>query len=263
MTYAFREGTTPLLVSIPHAGLEIPDTIAARMTDKAHELGDTDWHVPQLYDFLGDLGASVIAATQSRYVVDLNRPPDGASLYPGQATTGLAPTTTFDGDPLYKKGAEPTSGEIEDRVRTFWHPYHAKVLEELEHLKRQYGYALLWDAHSIRSRVPRLFDGGLPDMNFGTNEGRSCEPKLMKRLLSVAEDVRDFTHVLNGRFKGGFITRNYGNPEQDIHAVQLELSQATYMDETPPYDFRPDKAKQIRPTLKLLLQTMLEWKPSG
>jgi len=263
MTYEFREGTTPLLVSIPHAGLGIPDPIATRMTDKAKELGDTDWHVPELYDFLEAMGASVLAATQSRYVVDLNRPPDGASLYPGQATTGLAPTTTFDGEPLYQKGAEPDAREIDIRVDLYWHPYHTKLLDELEHLKRQYGYALLWDAHSIRSRVPRLFEGGLPDMNFGTNEGRSCDTKLMKRLLAVAEEVTDFTHVLNGRFKGGFITRNYGNPELDIHAVQLELSQATYMEETPPYEFRPEKAQRIRPMLKSFLETMLAWKPSG
>ncbi|RVU38589.1 N-formylglutamate deformylase [Hwanghaeella grinnelliae] len=263
MTYEFREGTTPLLVSIPHAGLGIPEPIAARMTDKARELGDTDWHVPELYDFLHAMGASVLAATQSRYVVDLNRPPDGASLYPGQATTGLAPTTTFDGEPLYQKGEEPDAREIDIRVDLYWHPYHTKLLDELEHLKRQYGYALLWDAHSIRSRVPRLFDGGLPDMNFGTNEGRSCDTKLTKRILAVAEDVTEFTHVLNGRFKGGFITRNYGNPDLDIHAVQLELSQATYMDETPPYNFRPEKADRIRPTLQLLLETMLAWKPSG
>lgn len=261
--FRFREGTQPILVSIPHAGLEIPAEIAGRLTDKALELGDTDWHVPQLYDFLEDLGASVLAATQSRYVVDLNRPPDGASLYPGQATTGLTPTTTFDGDALYRKGMEPDAAEIEQRVEAYWTPYHAKLLEELEHLKRQYGYALLWDAHSIRSRVPRLFDGGLPDMNFGTNEGRSCDTKLTKRILAVAEDVAGFTHVLNGRFKGGFITRNYGNPDQDVHAIQLELSQATYMDETLPFSFRPDKASRIQPILKHLLETMLDWKPSG
>ncbi len=263
MTYEFREGTTPLLVSIPHAGLEVPDAIAGRLTEKARELGDTDWHIPQLYDFLDGLGASVLAATQSRYVVDLNRPPDGATLYPGQATTGLAPTTTFDGDPLYLAGAEPDENEIKARVETYWKPYHAKLHEGLENLKRHYGYALLWDAHSIRSRVPRLFDGGLPDMNFGTNQGDSCDTKLTKRILAVAEDVTDFTHVLNGRFKGGFITRNYGNPDQDVHAIQLELSQATYMDETPPYGFRPDKAVRIQPVLKHLLETLLDWKPSG
>lgn len=263
MTYVFREGTTPLLVSIPHAGLEVPDAIAGRLTQKARELGDTDWHIPQLYDFLEGLGASVLAATQSRYVVDLNRPPDGATLYPGQATTGLAPTTTFDGEPLYLVGAEPDEKEIEARVDAYWNPYHAKLQDALENLKRQYGYALLWDAHSIRSRVPRLFDGGLPDMNFGTNEGASCDTKLTKRILAVAEDVTDFTHVLNGRFKGGFITRNYGNPDRDVHAIQLELSQATYMDETPPYGFRPEKAARIQPVLKHLLETILDWKPSG
>ena len=253
----------PLLVSIPHAGLGLPDSVSARLTPVAMELGDTDWHIPQLYDFLQDIGASVIAADQSRYVVDLNRPPDGASLYPGQATTGLAPTTTFDGESLYKNGTEPTEAEIAERVETVWHPYHARLELELDRLRQQFGYALLWDAHSIRSKVPRLFSGRLPDLNFGTNAGQSCDPKLVKRILAVAEETDAYTHVLNGRFKGGFITRRYGAPENDIHAVQLELSQATYMQEEPPYPFLEEKAAGIRPVLRRLLETMLDWKPSG
>lgn len=261
--YDFHTGDTPLLVSIPHAGIAIPDDIRPTLRPAAMDLIDTDWHVPQLYNFLSDLGASVIAATHSRYVVDLNRPPGGESLYPGQATTGLAPTTNFDGDALYEPGKEPTDTDIESRVAAYWHPYHEKIAAELERLKGHFGYALLWDAHSIRSHVPRLFKGRLPDLNFGTNAGQSCDPKLTKRLLAVAEECKGFTHVLNGRFKGGFITRRYGAPESDVHAVQLELSQITYMIEEPPFPFSEERAASIRPVLRRLIETMIDWKPSG
>ena len=261
--YEFHPGRTPLLVSIPHAGLELPADIAARMTDTANQLVDTDWHIPQLYNFLDELGVSVIAATQSRYVVDLNRPPDGESLYPGQATTGLAPTTSFDGEALYRIKQEPDGKEIDGRIERYWRPYHDRIERELREIRQRFGYALLWDAHSIRSHVPRLFNGRLPDLNFGTNAGQSCDSKLMKRILSVAEETEGFTHVLNGRFKGGYITRRYGSPEEDVHAIQLELSQATYMQEAPPFPFLEERAQAIRPVLRRLIETMLDWKPSG
>ncbi len=261
--YEFQPGDSPLLVSIPHAGLEIPSDIANRMTDRAHLLADTDWHIPQLYNFLDDLGASVITASQSRYVVDLNRPPGGESLYPGQATTGLTPTTTFDGDALYRDGSEPDKEETDARVERYWRPYHDRIETALQDIRQRFGYALLWDAHSIRSHVPRLFSGRLPDLNFGTNAGRSCDSKLVKRILAVAEETDAFTHVLNGRFKGGYITRRYGSPDNDIHAIQLELSQITYMQETTPFAFLEDRAESIRPVLQRLIETMLDWKPSG
>jgi len=256
--FLFCEGRGPLLVSMPHVGLHIPDDIAAGMTPLALTVSDTDWHIDRLYDFLGNLGASVIVATHSRYVVDLNRPPDGASLYPGQATTGLCPTVTFDGEPLYK-GDPPDETEVARRVDGYWKPYHARLEAELERLKAAHGYALLWDAHSIRSIVPRLFEGRLPDFNIGTADGASCDPELARRVLQATESAQGCSAVLNGRFKGGYITRQYGKPGDGIHAVQLELSQRTYMDETRPFGFREELAEGVRPVIKLMLTAMLDW----
>lgn len=254
--FQFRQGRAPLLVSMPHVGLHIPDGIAAGMTDLALTLPDTDWHIDRLYNFLDDIGASVVAATHSRYVVDLNRPPDGASLYPGTATTELCPTGTFDGEPLYRDGAAPDEAEIARRVAGSWKPYHDRLEAELQRLKAAHGYALLWDAHSIRSVVPRLFEGRLPDLNIGTADGASCDPGLARRVMAVAESAQGYGAVLNGRFKGGYITRRYGRPDDGVHAIQLELSQRTYMDEAPPYPFRDDLAAQVRPVLLAMLEAM-------
>ena len=257
--FLFREGSGPLLVSMPHVGLHIPDDIAAGMTDLALTLSDTDWHIDRLYDFLDDLGASAIAATHSRYVVDLNRPPDGASLYPGKATTELCPTVTFDGEPLYRDGVTPDETETVRRVTHYWKPYHDKLEAELARLKAAHGYALLWDAHSIRSLVPRLFEGRLPDLNIGTANGESCDPDLAGRVLQAAESAQTYGAVLNGRFKGGYITRRYGRPGEGIHAIQLELSQRTYMEEPPPFAFREDLAGRVRPVIRSMLEAMLDW----
>jgi N-formylglutamate deformylase len=255
--FLFREGSGPLLVSMPHVGLHIPDGIAAGMTGLALTLSDTDWHIDRLYDFLDDLGASIVTATHSRYVVDLNRPPDGASLYPGQATTGLCPTDTFDGEPLYKDGATPDDAAIARRVEDYWKPYHERLKAELQRLKAAPGYALLWDAHSIRSTVPRLFDGRLPDFNIGTAGGASCDPERARRVVAAAESAHDYGTVVNGRFKGGYITRQYGRPDDGTHAIQLELSQRTYMDEVAPFTFRDDLALAVRPALRSMLDAML------
>ncbi len=255
--FLFRQGAGPLLVSMPHVGLHIPDDIANRMTPLALTVSDTDWHIDRLYDFLDDLGATVIAATHSRYVVDLNRPPDGASLYPGQATTGLCPTGTFDDEPLYRDGAAPGQAEIERRVTRYWKPYHDKLEAELARLKAAHGYALLWDAHSIRSAVPRLFEGRLPDLNIGTANGASCDPDMARRVLQAAESAQGYSAVLNGRFKGGYITRQYGNPDGGVHAIQLEQSQRTYMEESSPFAFREELATGIRPVIRSLLEAML------
>ena len=255
--FLFRGGSGPLLVSMPHVGLHIPDDIAGGMTPLALTLSDTDWHIDRLYDFLDELGASMIAATHSRYVVDLNRPPDGASLYPGKATTELCPTGTFDGEPLYKDGAAPDGAEIERRVARYWKPYHDRLQAELQRLKAAHGFALLWDAHSIRSTVPRLFEGRLPDFNIGTAGGESCYPDLAGRVLQAAELAEGYSTVLNGRFKGGHITRRYGRPDDGIQAIQLELSQRTYMDEAPPFAFREELAVAVRPVIRHMLASML------
>jgi N-formylglutamate deformylase len=249
--YKWRPGRTPLLVSMPHTGTELPAAMRDRLTEEALALPDTDWHLEALYDFRGELGASVLVATHSRYVVDLNRPPDNASLYPGQDTTPLVPLDTFHRQPLYRAGDKPGEGEVTQRVAGYWRPFHAKLAEELERLRQKFGYALLWDAHSIFSEVPRFFAGKLAELNLGTADGRSCGPGAGEALL---KKVSGYSAVLNGRFKGGYITRTYGAPARGIHAVQLELSEATYMDESPPYRMREPLAARLRPQLRALIE---------
>lgn len=255
--FVFHAGTAPLLVSIPHMGTHIPPAIAERMTPEAREVHDTDWHLDQLYGFARDMGASMLMATHSRYVVDLNRPQDGTSLYPGQNVTGLCPVDTFDETPLYLEGGEPSEAEIPQRVGTYWRPYHDQLANELKHLRAQHGAAIVWDAHSIRSVVPRFFEGTLPNFNLGTADGASCAPALAHRLLTLAQGIPAQTTVLNGRFKGGHITRQYGDPANGIHAVQLELTQCSYMQETMPFAYLPERAQPLQPHLQRLLETCL------
>ena len=257
--FTFHPGSTPLLVSIPHCGTHVPAPIEARLTPEARVLADTDWHVDRLYDFAAGLGAGVLAATHSRYVVDLNRPPDGAALYPGADNTELCPTTTFARATIYCRGDTPDADEIEQRVADYWRPYHDKLAATLADLRQAHGVALLFDAHSIASRVPRFFEGRLPDFNLGTGSGSSADPGLAARLLAICENAAGFTSVLNGRFTGGYITRTYGDPGANVHAVQLEQSQITYMEEDPPFAYRPDRAEAARPVLKDLLGAMLAW----
>ncbi|MFQ5973767.1 MAG: N-formylglutamate deformylase, partial [Alphaproteobacteria bacterium] len=233
----FTEGTTPLLVNVPHAGTHVPPELAERMTAPARALPDTDWRVDRLYAFAAKLGAGILVATHSRYVVDLNRPPDGTPLYPGATNTGVCPTETFSGEPIYRAGQDPDRAEIESRLGRYWRPYHERLAAELERLRRTFGVAVLLDAHSIRSVVPRLFDGRLPDLNLGTGGGVTADPGLERRLDAVCRDARGYSSALNGRFTGGYNTRHYGRPEARTHAVQLELAQLTYMDEDPPYAY--------------------------
>jgi N-formylglutamate deformylase len=252
--FRFRAGTAPLVVSMPHTGTFIPDWLAPRLSAAARPLPDTDWHLERLYDFLDKLGASVLVATHSRYVVDLNRPPDNANLYPGQDTTGIVPMDTFHREPLYLPGFPPSDAEVTDRIRTYWRPYHEQLSKGLAETKAKHGYALLWDAHSIFSVLPRFFKGKLPDLNLGTAEGKSCGQGIGEAL---AKAVEGYSVALDGRFKGGYITRHYGDPTNGIHAVQLELSEATYMNEKPPYGFRDDRAKRLRPQLRTLLELFM------
>jgi N-formylglutamate deformylase len=254
----FRAGRTPLLVSMPHTGTNIPNELKNRLTAVALTLPDTDWHLEKLYDFLGALDASVLVATHSRYVVDLNRPPDNANLYPGQDTTPLVPIDSFHGQPLYRPTETPQPDEIAERVETYWKPYHAKLAGELNALREKHGYALLWDAHSIFSEVPRFFAGKLTELNLGTADGRSCGPGMGEALL---KKVAGYSAVLNGRFKGGYITRTYGDPARNVHAVQLELSEATYMEESPPYRFSEDLALRLRPQLRALIEAFCRLGP--
>lgn len=253
---SLHRGRLPLLVSLPHDGSHIPTEIAARMAPESRRAPDTDWHVSRLYAFAKELGASVLVPTHSRYVVDLNRPPDDVSLYPGQNTTGLCPAVRFSGEPVYLPGQEPSAAEVAERVRTYWRPYHALIALELRRLRQEHGRVLLWEGHSISAEVPFLFEGTLPDLNLGTASGASCTPELQSRLERVLASQSDYSWVANGRFKGGYITRHYGNPTEGIDAVQLELVQRSYMDEES-FEWDESRATRLLPTLRALIDAAL------
>ncbi|HEX4481808.1 MAG TPA: N-formylglutamate deformylase [Rudaea sp.] len=255
-TYTLHRGNSPLFVSLPHNGTVLPDDIAARLTDEARRVPDTDWHVAKLYAFAHELGASIIVPTYSRYVVDLNRPRDDASLYPGQNTTGLCPVTSFSGEPIYFAGREPTQNEIAARIETYWRPYHTALAEEIERIGEAHGRVVLWEGHSIPSVVPYLFEGKLADINIGTAEGASCSAGLQKRLVNVLEAQRDYNFVMNGRFKGGYITRHYGKPVKGVDAIQLELAQFNYMNEDT-FEYDETKAARLQGVIRKLLQAAL------
>ena len=252
--FRFHPGDLPLLISVPHDGREIPNDIAARMSDAGRSIPDTDWHVAELYEFAAAMGANILIANYSRYVVDLNRPADDTQLYPGQVATGLCPSQTFAGESIY------TSGGIDEREKThrvekYWRPYHAHIREQLDTLRTQHGYALLWDAHSIPSNVPRLFDGQLPVLNLGSHSGLSCEQAIADAVAVVAGSSA-YSSVINGRFKGGHITRYYGDPENGIHALQLEIAQRAYMSEVTNL-IDAARADVLRKTLQRMLQSLL------
>lgn len=257
--YRFVAGDSPLLVSVPHDGRLIPDGQRARMTEAGLAIPDTDWHVAQLYGFAAELGASLLVARYSRYVVDLNRPPDDAAMYEGQVATGLCPQYTFAGEALYREDAPVPGAEIAERIGRYWRPYHARLELALDELRARHGCAFLWDAHSIPSRVPRLFDGELPVLNLGNFDGRSCDPGLAQTLYGVAS-ASPYESVLNGRFKGGYITRHYGDPANGVHAIQLELAQRAYMDEAT-LEFDAARAHRLRDTLRALLTAFSRYRP--
>ncbi len=251
------EGRAPLVVSVPHAGTHLPPAIAARLTPAARALPDTDWYVPRLYEFCESLGATMIVATHSRYVVDLNRPPDGAPLYPGMRETAVCPVETFDGRPLYASGEEPTATQIDARIRRYWQPFHDRLTAMVDATLARHGRCLLWDAHSIRSTVPALFDGRLPDLNVGTADGRSCLADTVRMIDAQLQGQRRYTHVIDGRFKGGYITRHYGQPATSVEAVQLEIAQSAYLrDETRPA-YEPAVAAPLIERLRTLLAALL------
>ncbi|MFH1158581.1 MAG: N-formylglutamate deformylase [Pseudomonadota bacterium] len=252
------QGRIPLLVSIPHMGTFLPPDIKRRMTDDALKLPDTDWNVDKLYWFAVEMGASVLMPTHSRYVVDLNRPPEDENLYPGQVKTDLCPLETFDGKPLYKKGEEPDNIEKINRIAAYWLPYHEALQQELDRMKNEFGYAILYDAHSIKSRVPRLFEEQLPDLNLGSFKGASCAPAMAEAVLE-ATSGGGYSTVLNGRFVGGYIARHYGQPDKGVHALQMELSQMNYMDEEHPYTYSPERAEKLQIVLRNVLEAVVEW----
>lgn len=292
--FDFHAGTVPLLVSMPHAGTGIPDPIAASMTPEALLRADTDWHLPQLYEFLQGMGVSTIAARYSRYVIDLNRPDTDTNLYPGQDTTGLCPLDTFFKAPLYQAGKAPDQAEIARRLQHYWQPYHYQLRTELDRLLQLYPVVALWDAHSIASHVPRFFAGKLPDLNLGTADGKSCAAGMLDAVTGVVARQQQFTLAVNGRFKGGHITRHYGQQTTlaaisaaqaaqtthpaaspagqsaaakpagagvaaGVHSIQLEMCQSAYMNESAPFAYRPDLAQQVQPLVQSMVQAVLDW----
>lgn len=250
--FTLERGEAPLLISIPHLGTQIPDDLRDRYTDVALTVADTDWHLDRLYAFARELGATMLGARMSRYVIDLNRPSNDESLYPGQTTTGLCPTETFRGEPVYRAGCGPDAAEKARRVQTYWQPYHDTLTAELARLRERHANVLLWEAHSIASVLPRLFEGKLPDLNLGTQDGRTAVTAVQQAAIDAASES-GFTWVANGRFKGGFITRQFGAPQQGIHAVQLEMCQSTYMYEDAPFDYAPERAAQVQPILRKMV----------
>lgn len=250
------------MVSIPHDGWDIPADISAKMTALGRSNHDADWHVRRLYEFASDLGAHVIAARYSRYVVDLNRDPADVALYPGAVNTGIVPHLSFDGRPLYETGKEPDAKEVSRRIDKYWQPYHGQIESCLDGLCDQFGGAVLFDAHSINAVVPRLFDGRLPDFNLGTSAGKSADTDLENSVFSILDDAENYSAVLNGRFKGGYITRHYGNPDRNRHTLQLELSQTTYMQEEPPFEFLPPVANKVIPHLRAAVAAAADWSAS-
>jgi N-formylglutamate deformylase len=262
-TYTLHRGSVPLLVSVPHDGTLVPDDIAARLADGARRVPDTDWHIARLYGFARVLGASMIVPAYSRYVVDLYRSEDDVSLYPGQNTTGLCPLVRFTGEPVYRPGMEPDEAEVRDRVDRYWRPYHAALQAELARLHAAHGRVVLWEGHSIRGELPFLFEGRLPDFNLGTANGASCSPALQARLEAVlSAHANEYGFVANGRFKGGHITRHYGDPAHGVEAVQLETSQRVYMDEDS-FEYDEARAARAQAVIRGLLEAALASVPAA
>jgi N-formylglutamate deformylase len=255
-TFTLLRGDTPLLISLPHDGACLTSELVSRLTPAARAVPDTDWYVSRLYSFAGELGASLLIPRYSRYLIDLNRPPDDQSLYPGQNTTGLCPTRRFDGGEVYQPGEEPDAAEIARRVDRYWRPYHHAINDEIARLRSDFGRVVLWEGHSIASRLPFLFDGRLPALNIGTAEGSSCSAWLQERLASLCAEQQDFDWVVDGRFKGGYITRHYGRPADGVHAVQLEIAQYAYMDEQTT-QWLPERAEKLQKLLRRMLEVAL------
>lgn len=260
-TYSLHRGNTPLLISLPHVGTLIPDALRAAMVARAGNVEDTDWHLDQLYGFARAMGASLLVPRYSRYVIDLNRPPENTPMYAGVNNTELCPTRFFTGDPLYRPGCEPTPEQIAQRRESYWRPYHVALAAELARIKSLHGHAALLDGHSIRSELPWLFEGRLPDLNLGTVGGISCEPSLRASLMGLLSVQRHFTHVVDARFRGGYITRHYGQPTEHVHAVQLEMCWSCYMVEAAPYAVDAARLAPLNPVLRGLVQTLIDWKP--
>ena len=255
-------GQAPLILSIPHAGTQIPDGLQPRLTSLWLARKDADWWLPELYAFAAALDVTILRTEISRTVIDVNRDPSGASLYPGQATTGLCPLTSFDGEPLYLPGSEPDDAEIQRRRAEYFEPYHAALTTEIARLRRLHPVVMLYDCHSIRSEIGRLFEGVLPNFNIGTNDGRACDAAITERVAAICAAATEFSHVVNGRFKGGYITRHYGAPASGVNALQMELACRGYMEEPqmPGPENWPSpifSSAPVLPVLKTIIESLL------
>lgn len=254
-------GESPLVLGLPHTGTEIPAEISAHLNERGQARADTDWHIHDLYaDLVPDVTA--VRTKIHRYVIDVNRDPGGASLYPGQNTTTLCPLTDFDGQPIWQEHAKPEAPEIARRTQTYHAPYHAALIAELERVRGLHGFAILYDCHSIRSRIPFLFDGVLPDFNIGTDDGATCDASIENTVAAICQSADGYSAVQNGRFKGGWTTRHYGRPDCAIHAIQMELAQSTYMQDSPPWTYDSNRAARLREHLQSILTALIQWRPS-
>ena len=261
--FTLHRGSTALLVSLPHVGTALADDLVPRLVPRALDLEDTDWHLAEVYAFARELGASMIVPRHSRYVIDLNRPAENTPMYAGTNNTELVPTRFFTGEPLYRDGQAPDDADIDRRRERYWRPYHEALGAELARLRAAHGHAVLWDGHSIQAELPWLFEGRLPDLNLGTADGASCAPSLRSALMAVLASQTVFSHVTDGRFKGGYITRHYGRPHDGIHAVQLEKCWSCYMAEASTSAPDAGRVATLRPLLRKLLQATLDWRPDG
>lgn len=255
--FSYQQGNSPVVMSFPHDGMLLPSEINGQLNLLGQQVPDTDWFVNQLYKFLPALDVSFFVPDYSRYVVDLNRSSQGGSLYPGQYETSVCPVATFDNKDIYRDGCEPDAQEVQRRIAAYWQPYHDHIASELARVKALHGYAILWDAHSIRGVVPQLFEGVLPDLNFGTAGGAACSADILQRVTDIAQAQDDYSVVENARFKGGFITRNYGQPANNVHAIQLEINQSIYMRSDGVAELDEGKCVRLRPLLQQFIEALV------
>lgn len=255
------QGDSPLILGLPHTGTDVPPDCWDALNDTGRALADTDWHIEKLYAGLVE-GVTTVRTPIHRYVIDVNRAPSDESLYPGQNTTGLCPLTDFDGQAIYQSGRAPDAAEIARRTQQFHAPYHATLAAELARVKARHGFAILYDCHSIRSRIPFLFEGTLPDFNIGTNGGATCAPEIEAIVLARVAAAQGYSSVLNGRFKGGWTTRHYGRPDQGIHAIQMELAQSTHIHQAPPWAIDRARWDALRIHLRAILTDLQNWRPA-
>jgi len=256
------QGDGPLVLGQPHGGTHVPEDLYKRLNERGQRLADTDWHITRLYQGLL-AGVTLVRSNIHRYVIDANRDPGGASLYPGHNTTALCPLTGFDGGAIWRAGQEPSEDEIMARRQAYHAPYHKALAEQIARVKQKHGVAILYDCHSIRSKIPHLFEGLLPVFNIGTNDGLTCHPSVETLVDTICAGAKNYDSVVNGRFKGGWTVRHYGRPDSGVHAIQMELGQRAYMREAAPWDYLPDRAKSVRPVLATIVKKLDRLARSG